>query len=592
MDARAAKEFPLPKRRVPRLLLACLCLANALAMVAGPVQSLLDKPNCSVVYWAYFLYFPLLTGPTLIRSSVLHNQFAWSRKVRSMALEELDLEQLKTLTQLRDRTSLRWSALVFVVLLVTTSALAGLLFHFQGSKRMQYVQCRCVLSDADVIGSGAYGLVAAIALSFRSHQLRNERDQFGVIAEMRNVGILWGIMFTAWVCGELLSTTNDGYVAWSYCLLATALIHHTITVVLPTITTHRGKLARRLRKVLLFFMLCRDPLFFNIKDVGLDDLEEQYKASADDMRKTIEEMPLERLLEIPSALTKFEEFLIGEFSVENIRFWVGVRRWKAEYTSMGIRSTQMMAKALYSNFVAADAVMQVNISDALRRGIEEKILTIKRAATRKLPLCTFDAAEAEILNVMRRDSYPRFKRSDLHDALVLHLLYSSGLLRPLAGVNEADDLDDLESGSSRNVAGRPLSMKDLASKSKRLSGRDLMRRSRSTESSGSKGSKHKSLPSSISSALTAYRKHSIGKRPRPPKKAYSHFVGGAAKEVELRANPMVEALSILFLQSWRLAAVVNLRAASTRSACTTKQKRKSRRLDAWRAARAPLTSRL
>ena len=555
-------KFPLAKRRVPHLLTSCLFLANLFALVAGPLQSAIEEPNCVVMYWMYFLYFPFLTGPMLIRASVLYNQLKWSKKARSMALEELNVEQLKTLTLLRDRTSFRWSTLVFVLLLLTTSALAGLLFHFQGTHRMYYANCECVPSEADVIGSGSYSIVAAIALLYRSYHLRSERDQFGLIAEMQNIALLWFVSFSVWMVGEL-ATPIDKRHTWTYVLLLTSLSNHIVTVIFPTISTHHGKVSRTIRKMLLFFMLCRDPLFFSAEQSRLTNLEMQYNDSQ--KRETYEAIPFEKLIEMPAGLSKFEEFLISEFSVENIRFWVGVRRWKAEYRNgMGRRSSYHMANAIFTNFILQGAVMQVNISDKQRRKIETTMkaygifakqkatgsvlgyVDLEAAGTKKIPVDIFNAAENEIFELMKRDSFPRFKKSASYEALIAHLMYSSSLLLPLSHISEASDF-----ASGKNEKGRPLSVGDLTKRHKRLSSRDLAPRSHSSLSSTSSDSASSKPKRSLSSGVIKSLRNVGAKgmhlarplrRPGTKKDApYEKFASSAEAEegeVQLKANPM------------------------------------------------------
>lgn len=68
------------------------------------------------------------------------------------------------------------------------------------------------------------------------------------------------------------------------------------------------------------------------------------------------------------------------------------------------------AKALFENFIAPNAPHEVNVDSATRE------ITIKNMENPGYD--SFDEAQAHILNLMSRDSYPRFLRSEMYQSLL------------------------------------------------------------------------------------------------------------------------------------------------------------------------------
>ncbi|KAI5103861.1 regulator of G-protein signaling 21 [Silurus meridionalis] len=116
---------------------------------------------------------------------------------------------------------------------------------------------------------------------------------------------------------------------------------------------------------------------------------------------------IEKLLESTAGMHAFTEFLKSEYSEENILFWQACK----EYKKISCR-TEMTCEAnrIYSEFVQTEAPRQINIDCKTRATISKNISDPD--------IATFDMAQAQIYRLMTRDSYPRFLKSDIYQALL------------------------------------------------------------------------------------------------------------------------------------------------------------------------------
>ncbi|XP_053537779.1 regulator of G-protein signaling 21 [Ictalurus punctatus] len=116
---------------------------------------------------------------------------------------------------------------------------------------------------------------------------------------------------------------------------------------------------------------------------------------------------IEKLLESQAGLHAFTEFLKSEYSEENILFWHAC----VEYKKISCRTERMCeANRIYSEFVQTEAPRQINIDCKTRATITKNISEPDEA--------TFETAQALIYRLMTRDSYPRFLKSDIYQALL------------------------------------------------------------------------------------------------------------------------------------------------------------------------------
>uniref|UniRef100_A0A182P714 Regulator of G-protein signaling n=1 Tax=Anopheles epiroticus TaxID=199890 RepID=A0A182P714_9DIPT len=111
----------------------------------------------------------------------------------------------------------------------------------------------------------------------------------------------------------------------------------------------------------------------------------------------------EKLLEDAGGLHTFSEFLKKEFSAENIYFWTACERYR-QLTEREERARE--AQAIFARHLESGCSEPVNV-DSIARNI----------ALENLPQAEptlFAAAQKQIFNLMKFDSYQRFIKSDMY----------------------------------------------------------------------------------------------------------------------------------------------------------------------------------
>uniref|UniRef100_A0A914I4Q7 RGS domain-containing protein n=1 Tax=Globodera rostochiensis TaxID=31243 RepID=A0A914I4Q7_GLORO len=100
----------------------------------------------------------------------------------------------------------------------------------------------------------------------------------------------------------------------------------------------------------------------------------------------------------------FRAFLHTEFSEENLEFWLECEEFKRMKT--GKKSTAQKANQIFNNFVRELAPKEVNLDSQTRLATQ--------AALAVVPLRTemFTMAQHKIVQLMAKDSYPRFLKSE------------------------------------------------------------------------------------------------------------------------------------------------------------------------------------
>nr|ACQ58902.1 Regulator of G-protein signaling 13 [Anoplopoma fimbria] len=116
---------------------------------------------------------------------------------------------------------------------------------------------------------------------------------------------------------------------------------------------------------------------------------------------------LESLLSSKYGMKIFQAFLKSEFSDENIEFWLVCEDYKKIRSSFRMSSR---AKKIFKLYIQAEAPREINIDHKTRELIRRNM---KTAST----VC-FDDAQRIVYGLMERDSYPRFLRSDIYQALL------------------------------------------------------------------------------------------------------------------------------------------------------------------------------
>ncbi|XP_078417875.1 regulator of G-protein signaling 5-like [Cetorhinus maximus] len=116
---------------------------------------------------------------------------------------------------------------------------------------------------------------------------------------------------------------------------------------------------------------------------------------------------LDKMLAHKYGLAAFRAFLRSEYSEENIEFWLACEDYKKTKSPTKRVSK---AKKIYLEFIETDAPKEVNIDYETKDFTKSHLLK---------PNCSsFDVAQKKIYNLMEKDSYARFLRSELYLNLI------------------------------------------------------------------------------------------------------------------------------------------------------------------------------
>ncbi|XP_056149195.1 regulator of G-protein signaling 5b [Lampris incognitus] len=107
----------------------------------------------------------------------------------------------------------------------------------------------------------------------------------------------------------------------------------------------------------------------------------------------------DKLLSSQNGLCLFRDFLVSEFSEENLDFYLACEDYRATKTS----KLSDKAKNIYDEFICSDAPREVNIDHVTK--------TITKDSIEQPSQSCFDMAQAKIYALMEKDSYPRFLKT-------------------------------------------------------------------------------------------------------------------------------------------------------------------------------------
>ena len=132
----------------------------------------------------------------------------------------------------------------------------------------------------------------------------------------------------------------------------------------------------------------------------------------------------------------FQAFLKSEFSDENIEFWLVCEEYKKIRSSFRMSSR---AKKIFKLYIQAEAPREVSTevfimptelpftvyicfiifpSACFQINIDHKTRDVIRRNMKTPTAACFDDAQRIVYGLMERDSYPRFLRSDIYQALL------------------------------------------------------------------------------------------------------------------------------------------------------------------------------
>ncbi|OQR95090.1 hypothetical protein THRCLA_08021 [Thraustotheca clavata] len=144
------------------------------------------------------------------------------------------------------------------------------------------------------------------------------------------------------------------------------------------------------------------------------------------------------ILDNPISYESYLRFVSSEFSQENLLFVLAVQNYRA-FPSID------SAVRLYHEFVAATAIQQVNLEAKLRHEILNTIESRTFIPGEKSPrlVAIFERAYDEIIRLMRKDSFPRFKKSKYFSEILTNFqIFQHTVNSPLQdnAVKEQEDI--------------------------------------------------------------------------------------------------------------------------------------------------------
>eukprot|EP00123_Amoebidium_parasiticum_P007591 comp18214_c0_seq1/m.19128 comp18214_c0_seq1/g.19128 ORF comp18214_c0_seq1/g.19128 comp18214_c0_seq1/m.19128 type:complete len:396 (-) comp18214_c0_seq1:451-1638(-) len=128
---------------------------------------------------------------------------------------------------------------------------------------------------------------------------------------------------------------------------------------------------------------------------------------------------LTALMECEEGSRLYGEFLSSEYSRENLDFWKACEDLRVSRAEG--RELKQAIRAIYVAYLHPTAPHEINIPADVRNSICRQILD------QQLHPNIFDPAQAAIFELMNKDSYPRFIKSDIFQALLKAAQASSWL---------------------------------------------------------------------------------------------------------------------------------------------------------------------
>lgn len=115
----------------------------------------------------------------------------------------------------------------------------------------------------------------------------------------------------------------------------------------------------------------------------------------------------ERLMRSSAGRQLFRDFLRGEYSEENIMFWLACEELKREGDPGAIEEK---ARYIYEDYISILSPKEVSLDARVRDLVNRNMVEPTTS--------TFDEAQLQIYTLMHRDSYPRFVNSQVYKSLL------------------------------------------------------------------------------------------------------------------------------------------------------------------------------
>jgi len=230
-------------------------------------------------------------------------------------------------------------------------------------------------------------LLYLLAIVYYLIAIRNVKDSFGIATEMKIVAV------TILLCMILyLLIDSFGINLTPEILPSMAVLTQTAVVTWPIIESFRHKYSKVPEE---------------------DDLRDTNASSDEKLSSAKKELSsINRVLHHPIAVRYFTEYLISEFSVENIIFLKAVEHF---HTDPNIKSAQK----IYNDFIIDEAPTELNINFKI------KDITRNKLSSGEITADLFDNVRTIIIRQLEEDNWVRFQRSDHFKKAILEYSQSN-----------------------------------------------------------------------------------------------------------------------------------------------------------------------
>ncbi|KAL1493232.1 hypothetical protein ABEB36_011324 [Hypothenemus hampei] len=134
-------------------------------------------------------------------------------------------------------------------------------------------------------------------------------------------------------------------------------------------------------------------------------MEEEIRVPADELRSWGKSF--DKLMKSGAGRKVFRNFLKGEYSEENILFWLACEEFK-KLTDKAL--TERRAKLIYMSYIHPDSPTEVSLDSQVRDIVKRQLQNPQPAM--------YDEAQLQIYTLMQRDSYPRFLNSSFFKGIL------------------------------------------------------------------------------------------------------------------------------------------------------------------------------
>lgn len=252
--------------------------------------------------------------------------------------------------------------------------------------------------------------VYILAFMYLSFNLKSVNDNFQIKSELKITGLVACVGVVGWTVFNLdrFESLNDSFPLSTLMLLVSGTTVFVMSTVIP---------------------LKRSYLEGEHMDTG-PVLDSSSLSSLKD------------IIAQEAGRANFEQFLVKEFSVENMLFWREVNDFENSLNAVDTTGMDVLnpvhneevsedkfeelleqARQIYENYIEDDSFKQVNLPADLITRLDDKMREAEEWSEENYPniVTIYKEAKAEIFKLMNKDSYPRYRRSEVYKEFIAEI---------------------------------------------------------------------------------------------------------------------------------------------------------------------------